>query len=605
MLSDASARRARTALDESDALLRRLERQVEALWECGHADAAVAWSTAAGHYAALNHPGRFTSPRLERVLGEIGRQALPPTDAQPGACGRVLHVMTEAYETGGHTRLVRRWIENDAGRAHDVVLTNPASSVPAWLRAAAEASGGELAVLTHASSRAQAAQLRARAAGAAVVVLHIHMFDPVPLLAFADRPEGPPVVFEDHADHMFWLGTSVADIVVSLRSAARELAVARRGVSPDRSALLPIPVPPVERALTREQAKHALGIDATTTVLLTVAVPFKFAGVVQPSWFDATIPLLRAHRDWVLLAAGPSAAGEWVQAGQKAEGRIVPLGSVPDLTNLLHAADVYVDSYPFSSNTSLIEAAGHGIPVVGFSPEPAAQAVLLSHDPGIEALIPRPVTPEGFRAEVEGLVADPGAARALGERMRAGIEAAHSGPGWQGRLEEVYERAATAGPPPLSPPLRHPPPPAEWELVLRLLLESVGQSAPLQSVLVHHGATMPLPEAELNRAMSAPPPGWDAIAVPEPTEAATLRALEALEAQARAFDLTRLALALPPTHVDALVPVIEGWLDGRELELELLAVDDLAPVLTFGRVVVLPNGHPLRALAARNGALVA
>jgi hypothetical protein len=77
-----------------------------------------------------------------------------------------------------------------------------------------------------------------------------------------------------------------------------------------------------------------------------------------------------------------------------------------------------------------------------------------------------------------------------------------------------------------------------------------------------------------------------------------------LEAQARAYGLTRLALVLPPARVDALVPAIEGWLDGRDLELELLAVDDAERLVTFGRVVILAEGHPLRALAARTGALV-
>src|SRR4051794_38125221 len=103
MLPDASARHARAAIDQSDAILTRLERQVEALWDRGEADAAVTWATVAAHYASLNHPGRFTSPRLERTLGEIGRHALPSAGAPPRAHGRVLHVLTEAYETGGHT----------------------------------------------------------------------------------------------------------------------------------------------------------------------------------------------------------------------------------------------------------------------------------------------------------------------------------------------------------------------------------------------------------------------------------------------------------------------------------------------------------------------
>ena len=41
-----------------------------------------------------------------------------------------LHVMTQGYQTGGHTRVIERWIENAQNdQIHSVVLTNKNDSV--------------------------------------------------------------------------------------------------------------------------------------------------------------------------------------------------------------------------------------------------------------------------------------------------------------------------------------------------------------------------------------------------------------------------------------------------------------------------------------------
>ena len=72
-----------------------------------------------------------------------------------------------------------------------------------------------------------------------MIILHIHCEDVIPVLAFADESGLPPVLFLNHADHLFWLGTSVADLVLNLRDAATDITISRRGVEADRNFLLP------------------------------------------------------------------------------------------------------------------------------------------------------------------------------------------------------------------------------------------------------------------------------------------------------------------------------------------------------------------------------
>ena len=61
-----------------------------------------------------------------------------------------------------------------------------------------------------------------------LVVLHVHNNDVVPFLALAGMGRRrPPVVFVDHADHLFWLGARFADLIVNTRLSGHRLAARR------------------------------------------------------------------------------------------------------------------------------------------------------------------------------------------------------------------------------------------------------------------------------------------------------------------------------------------------------------------------------------------
>jgi hypothetical protein len=599
---------ARVRMANNEALLSRLESLVELLWAQGKAEGAVAWAATAAHFAAQNHPGRFHSPRLERVLASIGRAAVPappPRERDSGA-GRVLHVLTEAYPTGGHTRLCWRWIQLDASRRHSVALTSPGSSVPPPLEAAASASGGTLTRLTAGPQIEQARALRALADEFDAVVLHHHMFDPIPAVAFADRQNGPMILVEDHADHLFWLGTGVVDVLVNNRTPGLELAYTRRGIEAERCRILPIPYGVPERRYTRQNAKAMLGLSAETRVMLTVAMPHKFMPVVAPGFLDVVEPVLHAHPDAVLLAVGPKSEGEWRAAAERTAGRLRPLGLQVDISVYLHAADVYVDSYPFSSNTSLIEGAGHGAPVMSFSPNPERQGLLLSSDPGIEHLIVRADTPAGYARALGALLADPVACIALGERSAAGIADTHAGPGWQARLEACYAVAGELGPRPLLPPARAAEPATDFEAIHTLLFLADGQSPPLETLVASHAPSIPAdcwPTGLPDRPLAAP--RWGLLG-PVPADLAQLRAtIDCLAVLERERQFDYVAMTVAPADLDAVVPAIERELAAwPELDIDLMPTDDPVALLELGRVVVAAPDAPLAAAARLRGLAV-
>jgi hypothetical protein len=488
-------------------VFRRLESIAEDRLTRGRHDDAAAWAQIAADYAWRSHPGVFVSTRLEAVLAAVGREALSPADPRrpPNAPPRrVLHVLTEAGAIGGHSRLVRRWIEQDEERSHSLVLTRQrGATVPAALAGAVRGSGGEIQAFGDRGRLVpRARELRAAAAGFDVAVLHVHPFDVLPAIALADESSSPPVVFVNHADHVFWIGSGVADAVACIRESGLRLALERRGLSAATCTLLPIPIAPASRTSTRAEAKCALGLRSDAVLLLTVAQAQKFAPVGEVSFLDLVTPVVETHPHAVVRTVGPVASGEWEEAGRRTGGRIQALGPTEDVARFYEAADVYLDSYPLASLTSLLEAGSFGAPVLSFRPHGPEAEVLAADDPALGDGLVRAASVTEYRAALSRLISDPSVREQVGGRTRARIEEAHVGPGWTARLDEVYARARRLG---RAAPLGTATvgPPTTLDALLSRLHSASGWSIPLHETVRSHVDCLSAPASAWTRILLA------------------------------------------------------------------------------------------------------
>ena len=445
---------------EFEELLDRLDAQLDA----GRlADAAAAAQVAAA-YAVFWHPGIFVSHRLERALRRIGAGALGATMPRdrPRAAGkplRVLHVASQVAPIGGHTRNIQRWIDADTGAVHSLCVTRQTRALPPALSRAIAASGGTASCANAAigGPLAWAAALGSRMAAADIVFLHVDNQDIVPFVALAGMTQRPPVALLNHADHVLWLGADFVDAVVSTRQSGHRLCADRRDIPADRNLTLPLCLDPVARTLDRADAKRALGIDPEDIVLLTIARSVKFRPIGGVGFADALLPVLRADPRVRLVAVGPGAVADWSAARAQVPGRILALPETPDTGRYLDAADIYIDSFPFASNTSLLEAGLHGLPLVTRQPFGPGCEIMGADSFGMDGCLQTCRSPAEFQAVVCRLVRDPAWRRELGTATRAGIMATNMGEGFRSALDALYARVldlprrqAASGPDPVS-----------------------------------------------------------------------------------------------------------------------------------------------------------
>lgn len=456
---------------------------------------AAAWAQIAADHAWHSPTGVVASPVIDAALHAIGRAACPrrPAPARVFGPERVLHVATEVSDVGGHSRMLRRWIERDHARIPTLALTRQRGPVPAAIAGAVAATGGEVRHVEGHDALDRARVLAALVDAHDTVVLHVHPFETAAAIALADRDGRPPVIHVNHADHCFWLGADVADLVVSGRPAAASMCVTRRGVSPLRTSLLPVPVETPALPADREAARAALGLSDTACALLVVAAPYKLERIDDLGLLDLVEPVIAAHPEAVLLAVGPEDAGPWAAARERTGGRVRALGRMDDTAPVLAAGDVFLDGYPCSSLTAALEAAAAGMCVVSHQPPRPQAATYDIDEPGLGDAHVRARTPEQYAEALARLVSDPSARRAAGAAAARALAEMADTVTWASGLEDVYARAAGRGAcPPLAPtPIATSADTLREDAFLLRLHEASGMAIPPQAAVARGADAFP------------------------------------------------------------------------------------------------------------------
>jgi glycosyltransferase involved in cell wall biosynthesis len=577
---------------------------------------AAALARMAFTYGMFNHPGMLASAPLERLLQTLGRTHVPGTPAAPGGgCSdeagsregapspaadaaataastgspeRVLHVATVVYETGGHGRVLERWLERDRARTPTVLLLKDDEPVPASLTSAVATADGAFAEPLRGDLFAQARALRVLASAHDLVVLHVSNHEVVVPLALADPVGRPPTIVCNHASHQLWAGVGCADVVASLNAFDAETSVVRRGVAPQRSLLLPPPATPRPRP-PRAEARRLLGLDPTAPVVLTIASPYKLRAVLAPTYADLVSAVLDAVPDATLLLVGPRPEDGVVPAGE----RVRALGPVADIGPHLAAADLLLDSWPVTGGTTALDAGAAGLPVLALG-DPAPAMVGAPPDL-LGGAVARGTAVADLAQRAAALLADPDARAALAARARAVVETRHDA-GWTDALEALVAAArAHAG---AAAPPRELPGDAtsDWEAVIHLVRTGHEQACSLEQAYAWNAPALPPARRPRSGAevaeriaelRAAAPSRRRAVAAPAVEAEAIADAIAQARRLAAAGEIGGCAIVVAPERIEEAVAHIEAALaHGEELDVELLAGEDAVAAAALGDVIL-------------------
>lgn len=344
----------------------------------------------AAAFAFQNHSGVFTSPVIEAALLRLANQIeVPKSQFRPNS---ILHVMTQAYLEGGHTRLVENWISLPAeDHVHSVVITHHRESeIPQRLAEEVRKRNGDVFQLKAHHPLRKAIDLRQLAGKYELIVMHTHPLDVATLLAFGSEDFKRPVLISNHADHGFWLGVSICDTLLDMSSRGQDISRRKRGIGD--SHVLPIPVESPAGPGNRLEARERLGLPANKKIVLSVGKQGKYTVTGEFNFPEMANALVQQCPNCLFLVVGPdSSIPVWQAANHQSKGKVLTVGRVPHdrLHDFFRSADVYIDSFPVGGGTACIEALMSGLPLISVDTELTQFDSYSRYRVRIEDVIPR------------------------------------------------------------------------------------------------------------------------------------------------------------------------------------------------------------------------
>lgn len=274
-----------------------------------------------------------------------------------------LHVLTQAYDSGGHTRVVEHWIENaPAHQHHYVYITNQkedevSKSLQKYIK-----DKDRIYIETNTDDIKSALKLRKIASKFETVILHIHMDDIVPLLAFGTEDFKRPVLFYNHADHLGWVGISIADIVLELREFGIDITKNRRGCERQHKLGIPIYNPVINNLKTKKD----LNLPDDKLIIFSCGSQHKYIPVQDINIFDLIKYITQKYNVmFVIVGINNIEKFNIAHYGINQEQLLI-LNEMNhhDLISYINSADIVLDSFPMSGATALTDAVALGKPII-------------------------------------------------------------------------------------------------------------------------------------------------------------------------------------------------------------------------------------------------
>ncbi|KQU74860.1 hypothetical protein ASE08_14545 [Rhizobacter sp. Root16D2] len=305
-----------------------------------------------------NHCGVYVLDALEKLL----LSKLPHKDMAPPAVpeirGQELHIASELYAHGGHSRLLAILVAHGAGRP-EVLITRPAARDS--LRPLLNLPDDRLHIVQSHDPLQQFREIACIAAKFSHVILHVHPDDVICTTALrwlAIAPHRPKVHLFNHSDHTFSVGVDLADAVLEISTFGWALRTARASL--DKSSFVGIPI-------RRPAAPTSPAVEERLpATLFSAGSAYKFRPQRGASFPALMAELLHRLPDATLTVVGPRATDAWwwpLRLRLRSRVRLQQRLPHAEYLKQLHRCAIYLDSYPVTGGTAFTEALIQGCSV--------------------------------------------------------------------------------------------------------------------------------------------------------------------------------------------------------------------------------------------------
>lgn len=280
----------------------------------------------------------------------------------------VLHVATEVYNSGGHTRVIERWIESaQSDEVHSVILTKNINKegLEVLENAIQQKNGAMIKIPDDLSDIEKGLELRKIASRYEKIILHIHMNDVVPLIAFGTNEFKSPVFFFNHADHRFFLGVGISDCIVNFREYGKKISKELRGSK--NNFILPLLQKEKMTIQNKniDRLKKELNLPLDKKIIFTSGSDGKYQPLLKYNFNTYIEKILNNRKDVFFLAVG---GYKNLSQTQKKFGkeRVKLLKNIPfaKFFKYLSCADLVIDSFPMSGGVALLDAISQNKPIL-------------------------------------------------------------------------------------------------------------------------------------------------------------------------------------------------------------------------------------------------
>ncbi|WP_307271177.1 hypothetical protein [Chryseobacterium sp. W4I1] len=264
-----------------------------------------------------------------------------------------------------------------------------------------------------------------------VIVLHIHPDETITSIVLSQKDITTPICFINHADHVFWLGTSIADIVLQIRESSISIDEERRDILKERQFFLPIPIETAQN--TEDENSNS---ETNFIKILSTGTAYKYNPNEHYNFLKEAYKIVEENSNVLFNIVGINADSDYAKEYQHERIFLHGIVSSQRLAEIEETTDIYIEGFPMPSFTALLQVALRKIPfALHYNPLPLFK--LFSDNNEYNIVYPKNL--DEWHSNIRKLIRNSEYRTETSQKQNKYILNNYSIEVWKSRVQELYQ----------------------------------------------------------------------------------------------------------------------------------------------------------------------